>query len=176
MPEELLEEIGADLDGENDEEAPRRSGKKKWLILLLITILFLGGGGGGYYFWRVKANAKKAAKEKMGPADSTDDGEVKQVIELQPFIVNLADRTEPRYLRMTVSLGIGENLDDKPDPLFTTKVRNAILGIVTTKSSDEILTVEGKAVLRKEMLEAARRVVSKPEVHAIYITDFIIQM
>ena len=177
MPEALLDELEPEFDSEPAADESPGTGKKKWLILLLVTFLLLGGGsGGGYYWWRVKAHAKQAAREKIGNADNADDGEVKQVIELQPFIVNLADRNEARYLRMTVSLGIAESGDDKPDPLFTTKVRNAILGIVTTKTSEEILTVEGKAVLRKEMLEAARRVVNKPEVHAIYITDFIIQM
>ena len=110
-----------------------------------------------------------------------DDGDVKQVIELQPFIINLADEGEARYLRMTVSLGLdggegGGEGESKPDTLMTTKVRSAMISVLTTKHSDEILSVEGKALLRKELLRAARAVVKEPEVHAIYITDFIVQL
>lgn len=108
-----------------------------------------------------------------------DDSKVKQVIELQPFIVNLADKGEARYLRLTVNVGIGgeeEGKEAKPDPLFTTRIRNAMLAVLTSKTSDEILTTEGKNTLRKELLRVARKASAEPEVQAIYITDFIVQM
>ena len=105
-----------------------------------------------------------------------DDKDVKKVIALEPFVVNLADSNEPRYLRMSVSIGIGETKEEKTDPLLTTRVRNAILAVLTTKSSAEVLTPEGKSQLRKELLKAARKSVEEPRIEAIYITDFIIQM
>jgi flagellar protein FliL len=119
----------------------------------------------------------KLSSKKLLEISLPDDSEVKEVIELQPFIVNLADEGESRYLRMTVSLGLGEGAGEtKPDPLFTTKVRNAMLAVLTSKLSSEILTAEGKAALRKELLRAAQTAVAEPEVHAIYITDFIVQL
>lgn len=105
-----------------------------------------------------------------------DDEDVKHVIELQPFIVNLADDNEARYFRLTLSIGIGEGTHEKPDELFMTRIRNAILAVLTTKKSSEILTIEGKATLRKEILKAAQKASTEPEVLAIYITDFIVQM
>jgi flagellar FliL protein len=118
-------------------------------------------------------NGKPEPDKPEGAADETD---IKQVIEMQPFIVNLADKNESRYLRMSISLGVGGGDDAKVDSLFTTKIRNGILAIVTTKTSDQVLTVEGKDQLRKEMLKAARAAANKPEVLSIYITDFIVQM
>jgi flagellar protein FliL len=179
MPDEQIEQ--------NEEEAQEQPRKKKGgrKLLIVVLIVIMAGGGGGFYFWRKRAAAKaQAAKtaasdhkgEKGSPAEGPDDTEVKEVIELQPFIVNLADTTETRYLRMTISLGVGESHEEKVDPLFTTRVRNAILATITTKTSDQILTVEGKTELRKEMLQAARATVDQPQIHAIYITDFIVQM
>ncbi|MBS1792400.1 MAG: flagellar basal body-associated FliL family protein [Acidobacteria bacterium] len=105
------------------------------------------------------------------------DGDVKKVIELPPFIVNLADTDNARYLRMTVSLGVGgDDGSEKPDQLFMTRVRNAMLAVLSEKTSDEILTAEGKAKLRKELLKAAQAASDEPEVQAIYITDFIVQL
>jgi flagellar FliL protein len=179
MPEE------APLSPEQSEETtPKKKGKKKLIFMMLLLILIAGGGGGGFYYWRHRAaQAAAVAKKDQATdkkahdgAEQSEDGEVKEVIELQPFIVNLADKNEARYLRMTISLGIGESAEAKPDPLFTTKVRNSILAVITNKNSDDILTVEGKAQLRKEMLNAARSAVEKPEIHAIYITDFIVQL
>lgn len=107
-----------------------------------------------------------------------EDEDVKKVIELQPFIVNLADDEEARYLRLTVSIGLGEGEggEEKPDEIFITRIRNAILAVLTTKKSEEVLTIQGKAALRKEILKAAQKASEEPHVLAIYITDFIVQM
>lgn len=175
---------------------PKKS-RKKFLFIIVALVVLLGAGGGFFFFQRasakvktekVKKSGRKAADEAEGERakkddkaavpDMPDDGEVKQVMELQPFIVNLADKDGARYLRLTVSLGIGGEStgSEKPDPLFTTRVRNAMLAVLTTKTSQEVLTTEGKAALRKELLHAASTAVSEPEVYAIYITDFIVQL
>ncbi|HEX4949624.1 MAG TPA: flagellar basal body-associated FliL family protein [Blastocatellia bacterium] len=120
----------------------------------------------------------KPAKSKFSikKLDLPDDKDVKKVFELQPFIVNLADREDTRYLRMSVSIGVGETKEEKPDPILMTRIRNAMLAVLTTKTADEILTQEGKAILRKELLKAARAAIEEPHIEAIYITDFIVQM
>lgn len=108
--------------------------------------------------------------------DLPDDKDVKKIIELQPFVVNLADREDSRYLRMSVSIGVGETKEEKPDPILLTRVRNAMLAVLTTKTADEILTPQGKSILRKELLKAARAAIEEPHIEALYITDFIVQM
>ena len=107
-----------------------------------------------------------------------NDEDVKKIVELPPFIVNLADTEQARYLRMTVSLGVDgeEGGSEKPDQLFMTRVRNVMLAVLSDKKSDEILSVEGKTKLRKELLQAAQAASEEPKVQAIYITDFIVQL
>jgi len=171
------EPISSSEETQEESAEPKKTKRgRKFLIIFLVSIVLMGVvGAGGFYRWRHRAATSQAAK-KVEQTDRAEDSEVKEVIELQPFIVNLADKNETRYLRMTISLGVGETSEGKADPLFTTRVRNAILGVITTRTSDQILTSEGKARLRKDMLEAARTAVEKPDVHAIYITDFIVQM
>lgn len=186
----------------SDAEPPKKKGGMKFILIGVVLVLLLGGGGAGYYFLRIagaqaaeepekktdkKSAAKKASDEEDEPkakktgalADAIpDDEEVKKVIEVQPFIVNLADAEQARYLRMTVSLGVGGEggEKEKPDTVFLTKVRNAMLAVLSEKTSEEILTVEGKAKLRKELLKAAQASAAEPEIIAIYITDFIVQL
>ncbi|MGH9944223.1 MAG: flagellar basal body-associated FliL family protein [Pyrinomonadaceae bacterium] len=124
-----------------------------------------------------KDETGKGKKSQPIELSLPEDSEVKSVVELQPFIINLADENEARYLRLTVSLGLGEGgEEEKPDPLFTTRVRNAMLAVLTTKTSEEILTSEGKNRLRHQLLLAAREASEEPHVEAIYITDFIVQL
>lgn len=184
MPEETTEQ-----NADETQRTPAKKKSRKLLIIIGLFLILLLSGGGGFYYWRTRAASKAqaatdAAAKKAGlgtpPAKTAaapdGDGDVTQVIELQPFIVNLADKNESRYLRMSISLGTGDVAETKVDPLYTTKIRNAILAIIGSRTSDQILTVEGKAALRRDMLNAARGAASKPEVLTIYITDFIIQM
>ena len=188
----------------NETNQPKKKKGKLFLILGLIVVLLAGGAVGSFYFWsrssaaaaekteskdkEKKSNSKKSAdengEEKSEKSDNPaslenalpDDEDVKHIVELQPFIVNLADAESARYLRMTVSLGMGEAEGEKPDPLFLTRVKNAMLAVLTTKKSEDVLTVEGKAKLRQELLKAAQAASAKPHVEAIYITDFIVQL
>jgi flagellar protein FliL len=187
-----------------DEKAPKK-GKGKLLMIIGLVVVLAGGGGGGYFYWsKAKAaaaeeggdesaksedskpkKAKKATKEEdedetpskgsSGKDVLPADEDVKEVVELAPFIVNLSDDESPRYLRLSVSVGIGEG-HEKPSPLFMTRVKNAMLLVLAGKTSEEILSVEGKAKLRKELLKAAQASSEEPHVEAIYITDFIVQL
>lgn len=192
---------------ETTESAPKK-GRKLIILALPLLLILLGGGTFWYFYLSSSAadNEKSAKAEKnYDEEDSHSDEEknfseetgkkksskksshkealpsdedVKQIVELQPFVVNLTDPDNDRYLRLTVSVGVGE--DDgghgKPDILFTTRIRNAMLAVLTLKSSDDVLTVEGKAKLRKELLKAAQSASEHPHVEAIYITDFIVQL
>jgi flagellar FliL protein len=184
----------AEIENENtgtDESVKPKKKSRKLLMMIVLVVVLLAGGGGGFYFWTrmshaqtVKAGAENkeentAAKKEAGEKFSLpEDNEVKNVVELQPFIVNLADSEQARYLRMTVSVGIGDEGggEEKPDPLFLTRVKNAMLSVLTVKKSSDVLSIEGKQKLREELLQAAQAASDKPKVKAVYITDFIVQL
>jgi flagellar FliL protein len=128
-------------------------------------------------------SAKKASSSSTKTGEPLkdalpDDEDVTQIVELQAFMVNLADEDQDRYLRLTVNLGVGgeEGAHDKPDPLFISRVRNAMLAVLAVKTSEEVLSGAGKAKLRKQLLKAAQAASEHPHVEAIYITDFIVQL
>jgi flagellar protein FliL len=185
--------------------APAKRGRKL-LFIVFGVLLGIGAGGGYFYLQQSKAAAQSkpekdrrgrdndeqkndaeqtndeepTAKSKTDPRTADlalpDDSAVKQVIEMQPFIVNLADKSEARYLRLAVSLGLSEVFEEKPDPLFITRVRNALLAVLSSRTSDEVLSLEGKTKLRKDLLRAARAASTEHKVEAIYITEFIVQL
>lgn len=124
---------------------------------------------------KVEKTTKNSVKDALRNS-LPDDEDVKHIIELEPFIVNLADEDETRYLRMTIHLGIGEAEEKEPDKLFLTRVKNAMLAVISVKTSEDVLTVKGKNKLRKELLKAAQMASDEPSVEAIYITDFIVQL
>lgn len=104
-----------------------------------------------------------------------EDEEVKRVIEVPSFVLNLADPEESRFLRLTLSIGVADANGEKTDPVYLTRVRNAVLAVLMTKSSNDILSVQGKTNLRKELLDAIQAAAKEPPVQAVYITEMLVQ-
>ncbi len=197
----------ANTPEEKDGEKKKGS-KLFLIIGLVVVLALGGGGGYYFFMMSGDKDGEETSEKKKGKkkkkkdsdelvlddpeedeeSDDEDDGsltlalpddeDVTQVVELKPFIVNLADTDESKYLRMTVSLGVGgeEGGGHGPDQLLMTRVKNAMLAVLATKTSEDVLSVKGKAKLRKELLKAAQTVAEDAHIEAIYITDFIVQL
>jgi flagellar FliL protein len=180
-------------DGAQPAQAAAQPKKKKgklFMILGLVLAVAAGGAGGFLYFQKAAAKTKsdshkgrKADQESdedegdhsEGKEKGDSEADVKRVIEIQPFILNLSDKDENRFLRLGMSLGLGDAGEEKPDQLFITRVRNAVLSVLMAKSSADVLSAEGKVNLRKEILEAVQKASEEPHVLTIYITELIVQ-
>ncbi|HRH43806.1 MAG TPA: flagellar basal body-associated FliL family protein [Pyrinomonadaceae bacterium] len=206
MSETTTENTTSEMSGNN--EPTKKSSMKLIIIVLVVLILAGGGGYFFFRKTTTepvnaqesekdskKSSKKESSKEtskedesegKSEKSDATtsvedaipEDEDVKNIVDLPPFIVNLADDDQARYLRLSVSVGLGGEggESEKPNTIFITRIRNAMLAVLSVKKSSDILTVKGKAKLRKELLKAAQAASEEPEVKAIYITDFIVQL
>lgn len=110
-----------------------------------------------------------------GHADSRSSGGVKSVLHLEPFVVNLAGPEEKAYLRVGIDLGLREELQKDSAGVPTALVRDTLLGVLTTCSPSELLTAEGKAKLRQQLLEALQQRAPDLGVEEVYFTEFLIQ-
>ena len=81
---------------------------------------------------------------------------------------------------MTISLGIDKLPDgvekDKPTASIpVARVRDAILGVLTASKADELLTPDGKGLLKKNVLAALQKNVPELGVREVYFTEFLVQ-
>jgi len=103
--------------------------------------------------------------------------EVKDVIVLEPFLVNLADMDDIRFLRATFQLGMAEILKAELDKNSKemAAIRDSIISLLTAKASDEIMTTEGKENLREEIRVLVNERYTQNRVAEVFIVDFVIQ-
>ena len=157
------------------EAAPAKAGSgKKMMVLGLVGVLLLGGGGGAAWFLMggEKEEEGKHAKEANGEEHSEEPG---PVMDLDPFLLNLADRDEPRFLKVSIKLELDrpeENTD------FQTKVpaiRDALLVLLSSKESQLLRTVNGKRRIREEIMTRVNGVMNRGKISNVFFTDFIIQ-
>ena len=89
------------------------------------------------------------------------------------FVVNLADSSGRRYLKLSMDLevkGPGE-----PVQAVMSKIRDALLMLLSSKTAEELAGIEGKITLRKDIADRINQVLGKPIVLRVYFTDFVIQ-
>lgn len=107
-------------------------------------------------------------------------------------VVNLADTGAFRYLKIQVVLELAEP-KAKPEQLKgdaykkkqeevskdmaarSALIEDQLTTILTSKTSAQLMTPEGKAALRKEMMEKLRPLVGEYKLLGVYFTQFIIQ-
>lgn len=173
-------------------EAPEEGGGKKKLIIMIgAAVLVLIIGGAVAFMMMGKDDKKKEGADAHGgapaaaagghgaPADAGGHGGAagsgSTVFPMDPFIVNIYDGQELRYLKVKIELemantGLKTELEGRLAP-----IRDAILVVLTTKTLQEVQDVQGKNQLREEILTAISKIVAQGKVTKVYFTDFVVQ-
>ncbi len=163
-------------------DQPSGTEKKSTSTLLLLTVavvIGLAGGGGVMWFLSHKAAAQAAepgARPDEGAARGTS--EVKAVLHLDSFVVNLADTEQPAFLRIEVNVGLSKPLSTEKtqkDSPVTPLVRDTVLAVLTSWRSDQLLAPDGKAKLKTALVKAIQERVPDLGVKDIYFNDFLVQ-
>jgi flagellar FliL protein len=181
MPDEELE-LGAEAP-EEGQAAKGKSGLIKLIIIGVAGLLVLGGGG--FAVWKfflakpaeppaAEATAKAGADKKEGEAKPADKPGT--VLNLEPFIVNLADTSGKRYLKLTLAVDLKDEAAKKSLEARMPQVRDSILLLLTSKTYADISPVAGKLKLRTEVLRSLGNILgASGGVHAVYFTEFVVQ-
>ncbi|NPA32275.1 MAG: flagellar basal body protein FliL [Aquificae bacterium] len=145
-------------------------GKKKFLLFLALFALLSALGVGGYFYFLSQGQTKKEETPSIPP-------EVGIMYKLEPpFIVNLADPEVTVYARVSVTLEVAnqEVLNEvrKKEPI----IRDAIIEIISSKTSNELRTPEGREELKLEILKRINTILTKGGVRNVYFTEFVIQV
>lgn len=97
------------------------------------------------------------------------------IFPLDPFIVNIYDGQELRYLKVKVELemagpAIKGELEGRLAP-----IRDSILILLSAKTLQDIQDVQGKNTLKEEILGAINKNIPPGKVAKVYFTDFVVQ-
>jgi flagellar protein FliL len=174
-------------------EAPEEGGSKKKLFIIIgAAVLVLVIAGVVVFMMMGKGDKKKEGADAHGAPAAAEGGHgaaapaaggghggaaagVSSVFTLEPFIVNIYDGQELRYLKVKVELEMS-NPAVKPElEGRLAAIRDAILVVLTTKTLQEIQDAQGKNQLREEILTAISKIVAQGKVSKVYFTDFVVQ-
>lgn len=163
-----------EVDTENP-EAPKKGKKKLLIIILVFVLLLLGGGGFGVYYFFLAPKPPSAEELAKKEVKKNKEPEVLPVFSLKPFVVNLADSKGRRYLKVTMKLELSS--DDLLEEVKKRQpqIRDVILTLLSSKTSDEVESMEGKFLLRQEIIKRVNTFLVTGKITKIYLEEFVVQ-
>ncbi len=179
-------------------EVAEDGGKKKKLIIIgaavavalilgLVAFMMLGKGDkktkkegetaqaeGGHGAAAPAATAP-AAGGHGAPAAGAAAGPAANIFPLEPFIVNIYDGQELRYLKVKIELEmVGPAIKTEIEARLA-PIRDAVLILLSAKTLQDIQDVQGKNTLKDEILAAINKNIPPGKISKVYFTDFVVQ-
>jgi flagellar FliL protein len=149
---------------------PPEKGRGKLPLIAGAVALLAAGGGASYWFLLKPAPAESAAHAAPAPK--------RGIVSFDPFVVNLADPGGSRFLRLSMQLVVkdaAQATEMEESKVALMQARSATLEVLTTQTSDVLVTPEGKAKLRAALIEKLGHVAEEFEVVDVLFSDFIVQ-
>jgi len=122
-----------------------------------------------------KAEAKSEGGEHGGAAGKEGAAAgASNIYPLEPFIVNIYDGQELRYLKVKVEIEMAGTVKGELDARLAA-IRDAVLVLLSAKTLQDIQDVQGKNQLKEEILVAINKIIPPGKISKIYFTDFVVQ-
>jgi flagellar FliL protein len=157
---------------EKTDAGPKAKKKSKLVPILIAVIVLLGGGGaGGYWMYSKKSGEPKAAEPALAPKPG--------VVDMEPFVVNLADEGGNRFLRVNLKVLTWDEeqaTELKEDAVSSARIRSAILELLSLQHAAPLTTSEGKEELKKAIAERIAEATAShggPSEHELKVIDVL---
>ena len=164
------------MDEERDEKLdeetkkPKKKNGKGLIIIIIVAVAVLVGGGGAFFFLSKSGGDKAQQKAKE---DVKKDESV--MFALEPFVVNLGDQGATKFLKVSMQLELSSPLILESAKGKTPQIRDAIINLLTSKTSDSLMSPEGKLQLKDEINMMANQILGNNTVKNVYLTEFVMQ-
>lgn len=153
---------------EENGEKSHKSNKGVLVILFILGLLVLGAAafGGTYLFMKTKntVDAQEVVIENT-------------YMELKEFTVNLADEGGKRYFKGEISIGYDKTKEKLKEELTGKEVvvRDDIIFFFKSQKADYINNVENTEAMKKQLIDAINKDLTKGKITDIRFKSMIIQ-
>lgn len=175
---------------ENNEEVKQSSGGGKGLMIVLIAlvvILLLAVGVGGYLLFSsgILNGQQPQAQEQVQKAEAEDSNETFKA-NINDLVLNITNaKGREKLMKLSFSLKSTEPTIEAIVEEYKPEIVDVVIAQISSRSSEELLTVGGKALLKEELLEDINDIVNevtstnedikKNNIKKILFTSFVIK-
>jgi flagellar protein FliL len=137
-------------------DAPKKKSKKLLFIIIGVVVLALVGAGAAFFI--MKKNAAEAddefADEEPAAHVAKDPKHAPVFMPLENMVVNLADPGGTRFIQLGLTLQLQDAKTEADVKVYMPSIRSQVLLLISQRTADEMLQVQGKAKLAKDIIAA----------------------
>lgn len=136
-------------------DAKPKKSKKLLFIIIGVVVLALVAGGAAFFLLK-KAPAEdgdeEATEEAYEPAPPKVDPKAPPTfLPLDSMVVNLADEGGNRFVQLAITLQVDDAKIAESMKAYMPAIRNAILILISQRTADQMLGIEGKMDLSQDI-------------------------
>lgn len=138
-----------------DNVAAVKPKSKKLLFIILGVVLVAVIGAGAALFILLKNTAEDDEEYDDEPVATQTQARPKTppvFLPLENMVVNLADAGGNRFVQLGITLQLQDAKTGDDMKVYMPSIRSAILMLISQRTSDEVLQVEGKTRLSKDII------------------------
>ena len=123
--------------------------------------------GGGFYWMRLRPDAVAQAAAAPEPPPKL------AYVDAKELTMRLSDPSVEHYIKLAPVLAVrAKAADDVTDRLA--EARDCIIGVVTARSSNELLTPQGEAALKRDVAAALKKDFHD-EIVEVYFSEYLVE-
>lgn len=138
------------------ESAKKPAKSKKLIIIGAVVVLLLVVAGGGAAWFLSKRHAADEDGE-AAPAKAAEPATAPTFLPMDTMVVNLADNGGERFAQIGITLELADTKTSDLVKQHMPGIRNGVLMLASQRTSDELLTREGKEKLAADILREVSR-------------------
>lgn len=126
-------------------------------------------------FERAQSEAAHEVAAATEPAAAGAGKRLGAIFSLDAFIVNIGDGDRDRYLKLKADLELSKDTVAEEIEQRLPQIRDLIISLLGSKSFDDVRSIEGKDLLREEMLRRINALLVTGKARSIFFTEFVVQ-
>lgn len=142
---------------------------------IVLALLMLNLGASGFSTFKLVTSAPAEAHPHADPAPTNKNEITGPIVSLQPFVVNLDEPGQSRYLKVTLQFevvkGDAQALIEKNSQV----IRDAILSHLSGLKLGDTLGAAAKDKLRVELIKKLEEIVGEHKVRRMFFQEFVVQ-
>tara|TARA_B100001248_G_scaffold241870_2_gene208938 strand:+ start:7079 stop:7639 length:561 start_codon:yes stop_codon:yes gene_type:complete len=172
----------AEEENQEQEKAETPKKKKDWKKILTMAFVAINVLGGGAAVFTVYSNTIGYVADPIGEeikrlkfAEKMKFFEEKPIIySMDPFVINLAGKAR-KSMQIEMSLEMVDENGYEEVITKTTEARDRIAKILNEKSFTDLESIQGKLLLKDEIIGTLNRFLDQGVVKGIYFTNLVVQ-
>ncbi len=165
-------------------------GKGILIVLIVLVVLLMGAVGAGAWYVLTQMPAQNgdnsAKSEKVNKEEADADAKVLYKAEINDLVLNITNaKGREKLMKLSFAIKSTEETIEAIVEENRAEIIDVVIAQISSRSSEELLTVGGKALLKEELLDEINRIINeatvtnedikKNNVKKLFFTSFVIK-